>query len=207
MTLPSCVTWTEGTPDRTRTCDLQFRKLPLYPPELRGQEDGLAAFQTVAAAAPNTTKPNGPLNLYLDDATGVATLCNDGDDPFSFDGYTILSTSGLLPNAIGIFDNALADMVNFPILIGCTVADALGWTEMSVTPNNYSEVTMGVPATLQPGTCIDLGPGFDGLDNVDGTLTYVNSATQESYEGLIIPEPATLSLLALGGLAMIRRRR
>jgi hypothetical protein len=27
-----------STPDRTRTCDLQFRKLPLYPPELRGQD-------------------------------------------------------------------------------------------------------------------------------------------------------------------------
>ena len=26
-----------NTPDRTRTCDLQFRKLPLYPPELRGR--------------------------------------------------------------------------------------------------------------------------------------------------------------------------
>ena len=28
-----------NTPDRTRTCDLQFRKLPLYPPELRGRKD------------------------------------------------------------------------------------------------------------------------------------------------------------------------
>ncbi len=41
----------EGTPDRTRTCDLQFRKLPLCPPELRGQKAGLLAKSIFVVSA------------------------------------------------------------------------------------------------------------------------------------------------------------
>ena len=37
-----------NTPDRSRTCDLGFRKAPLYPAELRGQTPFLIVFSSIA---------------------------------------------------------------------------------------------------------------------------------------------------------------
>ena len=166
-----------------------------------------SAFADIGDPGPKTGKPLGSLNIYID-AMGVATMCNDGDAPFSFDGYTILSDSGVLPADVkGIWDNGLFTP-GFPPIVGLTQAECLKWAEMSTTAFNYSEVTMEVkPATMIVGGCMNLGSGFDDLDQADGTFTYVDSAAGGSFEGLIIPEPATLSLLALGGLALIRRRR
>ena len=41
----------------------------------------------------------------------------------------------------------------------------------------------------------------------DYTLSYLTAGDLAGYTVLTVPEPATLSLLALGGLALIRRRR
>ena len=172
------------------------------------------------AFAGKTGKPMGPLNLYVD-AAGVGLLQNDGEAAFSFDGYTILSDSGLIDVTtlvstmfgnvtlpLGIKDNSYVDMANFPPTVGLDFTNCGNWVEMNPTANNYSDVcpTTGVVATLQPGASINLGAAFLGLTQLDGTLTYVNSVAGDSMEGLIIPEPATMSLLALGGLALIRRR-
>jgi hypothetical protein len=168
----------------------------------------IVAIATTAFAG-KTGKPMGPMDLMVY-ADGTAALINNGATPFLFDGYTLVSTAGLLPNAMGIFDNALADMVTFPAKLGMTVPEALGWTEMSATATNYSEVTMGKGATLAAGDTIMLGAGFDGYNQDDGIFTYVDSTLpdgQTSFEGRIIPEPTTMSLLGLGVLALIRRRR
>ena len=53
-----------------------------------------------------------------------------------------------------------------------------------------------------------LGTGFLSGEWYDGTNWTVNIARNDSGAViLLVPEPATLSLLALGGLAMLRRRR
>ncbi|NLF32872.1 MAG: PEP-CTERM sorting domain-containing protein [Planctomycetes bacterium] len=79
---------------------------------------------------------------------------------------------------------------------------------MSDTASLISEAHLEITATLQPGDSIDLGAAFPGGTQADLTFTYVDSTTAgASYEGAVIPEPATMSLLGLGALALIRRRR
>ena len=86
-----------------------------------------------AFALPNTDKDNGPLNIWIDDM-GVACMRNDGAEAFSFDGYTILSASGVLPaDVLGINDNSWLDMMNFPAMIGLTLPQATAWTSPGTT--------------------------------------------------------------------------
>ena len=57
-----------GTPDRTRTCNIQFRKLTLYPIELRAQparglcaldSSGFQGYYSPKQKTPLATKPTG----------------------------------------------------------------------------------------------------------------------------------------------------
>lgn len=59
-----------------------------------------------------------------------------------------------------------------------------------------------------PGTVIGLGPAFDNVDKVVFFVTNtVDCFGMDNFYINEIPEPATIGLLALGGLAMARRRR
>jgi hypothetical protein len=53
--------------------------------------------------------------------------------------------------------------------------------------------------TVEPG----IGDGTPG--EVDGTNGYL--AVLPVAAGLIVPEPGSLAIISLGGLAMLRRRR
>ncbi len=100
-----------------------------------------------AIAGIKTTKQLGPLVLnVLPDGTGEMT--NSGAVAFQFDGYTILSDSGLLGAVFGINDNAWALGQPFATMIGLTMQLATAFQEMSTTPNNHSEITMKDAATL-----------------------------------------------------------
>jgi len=59
---------------------------------------------------------------------------------------------------------------------------------------------------LQPGSpCVDAGTDAGVYDDLDGQVRpQGNGFDMGAYE---LPEPATLSLLALGALAMMRRRK
>ena len=160
-----------------------------------------------AMAAPNTSKPNGPLNVYIA-PDGTGTMVNDSPVPFTFDGYSIASAGGNIVATVWdtIPEQAALDPVNFPPRIGMAMLDAFAWAKMAETVYLISEAHLSATATLQPSDSIVMGACFPGGTQADLTFTYVNSATQESYEGYI-PEPATMSLLALGAAALIRRRR
>ena len=165
-----------------------------------------------AMAGVNTDKDLGPLNLYID-AAGVGTMVNDGVAAFEFDGYSVASASGALANGNWVSmadhaaDPAFVARTGQPPVVFPTDLRAAMWATMSDTAALISEAHLEITATLQPGDSIDLGDAFPDGTQADLTFTYVNSGTLESYEGMVIPEPATMGLLALGGLALLRRRR
>ena len=136
----------------------------------------------------NTNKDIGPLSLYID-AAGVGTIVNDGAGPFTFDGYSIASAGGnIVPdNWITMADHAsdpafVARTCQPPIVFPSDLRAAM-WATLSSTANLISEAHLEITATLQAGDSIDLGPAFPGGIQADLTFTYVNSGTQESYEG------------------------
>jgi len=93
---------------------------------------------------------------------------------------------------------------------------------LSPLPNDVLAVYFGSDLLFSiDGSCVDAGTVFDsGVIDVSefagqsGTLTFVfNSASANKVvefgdlQVLSVPEPATLSLLAMGGMTLIRRRR
>jgi hypothetical protein len=71
-------------------------------------------------------------------------------------------------------------------------------------PNNGNTVTFNDNDTY---TGYDLDNNMDPLNPGDGTSLYSDAAPTNFSITTIVPEPGTLSLLAIGGLLVLRRRR
>ncbi|NLF32871.1 MAG: PEP-CTERM sorting domain-containing protein [Planctomycetes bacterium] len=165
-------------------------------------------------AGPNTSKPLGPMNLWVG-VDGVGTISNDSGAPFTFDGYSIASAGGFIVPAnwitmsLNAADPAFVARTGQPAIVFPVDMRAAMWAKMSDTAHLIAEAHLEITATLQPGDTINLGPAFNGpTAHEDLTFTYVNSGTLESFEGMVNPpEPASLALMGLGALAPMRRRR
>ena len=95
------------------------------------------------------------------------------------------------------------------------------WTLVEETGTSAAEIgTLDITKGLlyyYPNTSIDVATEFPGLEGVELTgvmldviSTYSSSKAGLSeirFDGEVVPEPATMGLLAIGGIAMLRSRR
>lgn len=82
--------------------------------------------------------------------------------------------------------------------------DSIGQFDSTPTPTSicYQDLTIG--ATIGNSGGVFYGDFFNGI--IDDVRVY-DYALSGAEVALLVPEPATLSLLAVGGLALVRRRR
>ena len=79
--------------------------------------------------------------------------------------------------------------------------EVLGLIDERYVLDGVQEYTMLLPGNFEPGDYL-LGFRLDPYTAVDSSVLIDNVST-----GFVTPEPATLTLLALGGLAVLRKRR
>lgn len=94
--------------------------------------------------------------------------------------------------------NSQAQDIDFYI-DGDIYDDEVNSTRAINTATGLSEFFIGNDQTSNEPTGI-----FDGL--IDDVKVYDHALTESELDALLVPEPASLALLTLGGLAMIRRR-
>jgi len=108
-----------------------------------------------------------------------------------------------------------APVINFPAQAGTGEsfqhlyrdADGTGNWLGGFSALDQPNETPGITNVLPPEIPGDInGDGFVGLDDLDIILNNWNSGTPPGVGTPTIPEPASLALLGLGGLALLRRR-
>jgi len=156
----------------------------------------------------------GALQMTLTyDAAGNATLTNNTGSVLGIDGYEIWSTAGYLSPTTGwysIEDAAAADFIGTATALG---TGALSFGEFTATTLVLAEGSISNVAMFQPAVAWSIGQPINPGTLV-GDLSFYYTTPEvvgSKFLGVIsappIPEPATMVVLALGGLALLIRRR
>ena len=187
----------------------------------------LAVTAVTANAAIYTTVAQGALQLKLTIyPDGTATFSNTTGGIVYTDSYEIWSAGGRInpsptptgppenplhgldPNKwISFVDSVQNDMMNIYTTLG---AGVLQFGELTNTTTLIAEGSLSSSATFGAATTWNIGTLVNTVAQGDVTFYYGKSTTPgDKYLGAleVIPEPATMSLLAIGGLALLARRR
>ena len=176
-------------------------------------------------------------DLFVDDVTGHSILDATGLAPGWLVGYTFLLNVGAdLADGIQAADVAHALVIHagmidlFTPIVGSTalfsaaVADALALADIDGTPLGNGQI-VGLPVsggvtqlngvglfntaqTVSMLSQIGWGDGAGGIGGYDSLTVHTGVAQIDDSNPAPVPEPGTLSLVAIGGIAaMVRRRR
>jgi hypothetical protein len=158
-------------------------------------------------ASPLGESPDPSLVLLIDEATDQAWLKNTSAAPLEMAGYQIKSVDGLLDPAgwVSIVDAALTRPDDVLAQLG---AGAFDFREgMTGLTESLGEVNLTKFALFQPGASWPIGKPAPAASLTDLTFRYVLDDDTVQDGGIeLVPEPATISFLAIGGLALLRRR-
>ena len=148
---------------------------------------------------------------------GEAFLVNPTDHEVRFNAYHIQSAGGFLdPDGWYSIDDRVANNdLSFTIVIG---ANSIGFTEANPTAYSLAELTAGERyAILQPLDWFSIGYPAPGASVDDLTFKYAHAlpgGPGDVYDAVVlesavrlVPEPASMALLAMGAMAFLRRRR
>jgi hypothetical protein len=171
----------------------------------------VASFIVLALALPSQAAViTDELAMTLTfDGAGNATLTNNTGSAVNVDVYEIWSAGNNL-DPVGWESIADAVVVRPLDVMNGLGAGALSFGELTATTGLLAEGNLSNSAAFQPAAAWSIGKPFDpGQTAEDLTFYYARPETPgDKYLGEIVPEPATMGLLAVGGvLTLLRRRR
>lgn len=160
---------------------------------------GNVAYTYSSSTLWNTLGASAPV---IDASAGWGAASQAAAKNFSF---TITPNSGYEITISGLdflYGSTAGAAVNLGWSIGTTSQDS--FTRAGTAPTAYT-FTLGSPVTVSAATTIYI-QGWNAT-SAGGNLRLDNIVLNGTVQSTAIPEPATMSLLGLGALAMVLRRK
>ncbi len=168
--------------------------------------DGIGAFITVT---PDLTRPGEQIVWEIDGGSGFVSQNEHtahfglGDSDGTVDLVTIRWPSGLVQELYNVAANRTVTVIEGqPLALpGDLDGDGfVGITDLNLVLGNWNNaVTVGDYLLGDPS-----GDGFVGIEDLNAVLGNWNAGTPPAFA---VPEPASLVLLGLSGLFVVRRNR